>query len=112
MTENMSSLATYVAAIHQRTEVLRFVLETVEKSRWQDQGFEVSREVVDYHFSNGVVVRRTVEQDDFPTDATCSECWIIYEVMSNGDFGVEIHPRRQMFQNICRELFWLAYHTS
>lgn len=106
-----STLALYVAEIHGRSDALGFVVRTVETCRWQDQGFEVSREVADYHFNDGAVIRRTVEQDDIPTDAACAECWIIYEVLSDGESGAEIHPQRQMFQNACREAFWLAYHT-
>lgn len=108
----MEKLSTYVAAIHQQASPLSISGKTVEKSSWQDQGFEVSKEITDYHFDNGAVIRRTVEQDNFPNEAACVECWITYEVISSGDTVAGINPPRKIFENACREAFWLAYHTT
>lgn len=108
----MKSLSTYVAVIHRRTGPLAISGETVEESRWRDQGFEVRKEVATYRFDNGAVIRRTVEQDDFPSEAACAECWITYEVLSNGAAGVAIEPTRKVFENACREAFWLAYYAG
>lgn len=108
----MEKLSTYVSAICHRTGPLAVSGETVEKSCWQDQGFEVCREVTTYRFDNGVVIQRTIERDHFPSGMACAECWITYDVISNGNSGVEINPSRKGFENACRESFWLAYHTA
>lgn len=111
-TEHMDRLATYVGAIHRQTGALSIASETVEKSCWPDQGFEVCQEVATYRFDNGVVVRRTLEQDTFPSAAACAECWITYEVIETGAAGITVTPARKVFENACRESFWLAYHTA
>jgi hypothetical protein len=108
----MKKLATYVAAIHRQASPLTISHEEVERTSWPDQGFEVTKEVTDYHFDNGAVIRRTVEQDNFPSDAACAECWISYEVRSAGNVVADISPARKVFENACRESFWLAYHTA
>ncbi|RZI42681.1 hypothetical protein EGT07_11830 [Herbaspirillum sp. HC18] len=108
----MENLSTYVAAMHRRASPLAISDTTTEKSSWEDQGFEVSKEVTDYRFENGVVIRRTVEQDNFPSEAACAEMWIIYEVLSKGIVEGDISPARKVFENACREAFWLSYHTA
>lgn len=108
----MEHLATYVSAIQQRTGPLAVTETQVEKSSWQDQGCEVAREICDYRFANGAVIRRTVEQDNFPSESACAEVWITYEVIDHGHAGGEIGPARKVFENACREAFWLAYHTA
>ncbi len=105
-------LSTYVAAIHQHPSPFSISNKTVDKSCWQDQDFEVCKEVTTYYFDNRAVIRRTVEQDNFPSEAICAECWITYEVISTGDTGIDINPKRKVFENTCRESFWLAYHTA
>jgi hypothetical protein len=105
-------LCAYVAAIHCRQSPVAISGRTVEKSSWDDQGFVVSKEVIDYQFENGVVIRRTVEQDNFPGEMACAECWITYEVRSTGPSPNGISPARKVFENACRESFWLAYHTA
>jgi len=107
----MENLSIYIAAIHHRASPFAISDMTTTKSSWQDQGFEVSKEVTDYRFENGVVIRRTVEQDNFPSEAACAEIWIIYEVISKGSVEGNISPARQVFENACREAFWLSYHT-
>lgn len=108
----MDRLATYVGAIHRQAVSPSIASETVEKSCWLDQGFEVCKEVATYRFDNGVVVRRTLEQDSFPSAAACAECWITYEVIATGEAGITVTPARKVFENACRESFWLAYHTA
>lgn len=102
----------YVATIHGRPGASAIADMSTATSSWQDQGFEVSKEVTDYRFENGVVVRRTVEQDDFPSEAACAEVWITYEVVSNGNIAAAVTPARKVFENACRESFWLSYHTA
>lgn len=108
----MEKLATFIHAIHYPDKGLQFSCETVENTSWQDQGFHVSREVNLYRFGNGVVIKRTIEEDDFPSEAACAERWTIYEVVSTGRHGRVIDPMRQSFENACREAFWLKYHTT
>jgi hypothetical protein len=107
----MEQLSAYVAAIHDKPSPLTISVKSVERSSWTDQGFEVSKEIAEYRFGNGVIIRRTVEQDDFPSETACAECWITYEVISKGPLP-EIVPARKTFENTCRESFWLAYHTT
>lgn len=107
-----AKLSSYVAAIHRRPGSPAIAARSTAASCWQDQGFEVSKQVTDYRFENGVVVRRTVEQDDFPSEAACAEVWITYEVISNGNIAADITPARKVFENACREAFWLSYHTA
>jgi hypothetical protein len=106
----VEKLSTYVAAICCQRSAVAISGCSVEQSSWEDQGFVVSREVLDYQFENGVVIRRTIEQDNFPCEMACAECWITYEVISSGPNNIS--PARKTFENACRESFWLAYHTA
>jgi hypothetical protein len=108
----MGKLATYVAAILRRPSSIAISKKEIASSSWRDQGFEVSKETTHYHFDNGVVVRRTVEQDNFPSEAACAECWISYEVVGDGNRGVNVTPVRIVFNSTCRESFWLKYHST
>ena len=69
------------------------------------------REVATWQFADGAVIRRTVEEDDFPAALACAECWITYEVLASAPEN-PIHPACQVFENVCRESFWLAYHSA
>lgn len=108
----MNRLSTYVGAILHRQGAPAFSSHREEHSSEQDQGIEVRREVVCYRFGNGVVIRRTVEQDDFPSALACAECWITYEVVASGDVEGGVRPVRKRFENSCREAFWQAYHAD
>ncbi len=108
----MENLHAYVAAIHERPSAVAVSGRTVEKTSWLDQGHEVVKEVTDFRFDNEVVIRRTVERDSFPSGAACAECWITYEVISAGKTVAGVSPSRKVFENACRESFWLAYHTG
>lgn len=108
----MENLSSYVTAIQGRTARPNIVEQASELTSWQDGGMGVSREVTDYRFENGVVIRRTVEQDDVPSDQVCAECWITYEVIDPGSVVAGISPARVVFPNACREAFWLAYHAD
>jgi hypothetical protein len=106
----MQSLVNYVQSIHEGSDTPRITLRASRHDSWSDQGFEVSREVTDYHFDDGVVIRRTTEQDQFPTELACAECWIEYEVIERA--GLDIQPARKHFDNRCREAWWLRYHSA
>jgi hypothetical protein len=108
----IKKLSTYVSAIHRRPAPVAILRAAEEKSCYQDQGFEVRQSVTIFHFDNDVVLRRTIEQDEFPSEAACAECWITYEVVSDGEVGAAISPQSQVFENACRESFWLKYHTA
>jgi hypothetical protein len=110
--KSAQKLSTYVAAIYGQPSSVAISGSTVDKSSWDDQGFVVSKEVIDYRFENGAAIRRTVEQDTFPSEMACVECWITYEVISAGLGLGDISPARKVFENACRESFWLAYHTA
>lgn len=107
----MQQLASYASAIHQHSSPVRIVQQTSEHERWIDQGFEVSRERTVYVFDNGVVISREVEQDQFPSELACAECWISYCVLDDAGLP-HIQPQQKSFANACRESFWLAYHTA
>ncbi|MBV8045860.1 MAG: hypothetical protein JO171_01800 [Paludibacterium sp.] len=77
---------------------------------WRDQGFDVERETASYRFDDGVVIRRTVERDRFPSELACAECWITYEVLTQG--AETVIPANKTFGNACRETFWLRYHLA
>ncbi len=108
----MENLFTYAGAILQKKASPPISGRSVETSSWQDQGFEVCKEATTYRFDNGVVIRRTVERDSFPSAAACAECWISYEVLSDGSLDNPVSPRRKTFENACRESFWLSYHMA
>lgn len=80
----MHRLSTYVGAILGQAGAVRIVSREQREECWQDQGFSVSKQTWLYGFDNGVLIRRTVEQDDFPCGQACAECWICYEVLSPG----------------------------
>lgn len=106
----LAHLAAYVSAIHQQSSPAVILGQDSISETWQDQGCTVSKSTTTYRFANGVVIRRTLEQDDFPSEQACAECWITYEVLAAGDLAERPTPVRQVFANACRETFWLAYH--
>lgn len=108
----MNRLAVYIAAILGQPTPVRIACSSVETSCWEDQAFRVCREATTYHFANGVVIRRTVERDDFPQpDGCCGETWVSDEVLVTGQPGI-VEPSRKVFANVCREAFWTAYHVA
>lgn len=108
----MNKLSTYISAIHQLSTPAAILRQECETDSWLDQGFEVEKLTTTYWFDNGVVIRKTVEKDSFPSELACSECWINYEVIAEGELSEAISPRRKVFANTCRESFWLTYHRA
>jgi len=108
----MENLFTYVSAIFQRKSLVVIECLYTETLSWQEQGFDVHKEAVTYYFNNGVIVRRTLEQDSFPSQAACAECWIIYEVLSNGTSAFAVTPSHKTFDSTCRESFWLKIQIA
>ncbi|SDH99293.1 hypothetical protein [Paraburkholderia phenazinium] len=107
----MDKLVTYVSAIHGHVSPVAILKQTVQRDSWSDQGFDVQKEETRYTFDNGVVIRRVVEQDQFPTELVCAECWISYEVIEQPS-GSRVSPAKKNFDNACREAFWLKYYAA
>jgi hypothetical protein len=107
----MEKLVSYVRAIHGLSSVVSIVQESIKRESWLDQGFEVQKEECVYRFDNGALIRRTIEQDHFPSELACAECFIAYKVLEQ-PLAQQISPIRQLFGNACRELFWLKYHSA
>jgi hypothetical protein len=108
----MNNLFTYVSAIHHLSSAVSIVREEVKTENWLDQNFEVTKTVAIYWFDNGVIISQTVEKDSFPSDLACAESWIIYEVLAEDNLPSRITPSRQVFENTCRESFWLTYQRQ
>lgn len=106
----MPSLANYVQSIHAGQGAPHITERRSRHESWSDQGFDITREITDYRFADGVVIRRSIEQDQFPTELACAECWIEYEVVEPA--GQQICPARKHFASRCREAWWLRYHTG
>lgn len=106
------SLASYVKAIHAFPDGQGVILESEERTSWSDQGFEVVRDARIFRFENGARIARIIEQDDFPSELICAECWISYEVLTAPDSGIAVDPPKKTFDNHCRESYWLAWHTA
>jgi len=106
----MDKLITYVNAIHDLPSQVSIIGQTIETESWLDQGFEVKKEQTEYVFNNGVVIRRLIEQDQFPAELACAECFIRYEVVSSAP-SLSVRPARKNFNNTCRESFWMKYHS-
>lgn len=107
-----AELVAYVSAIHQLSSPMQIVRQEATHTYWLDQGFTVNKTETTYWFANGAVIRQTIEQDDFPTEQACMECWIDYQVLSPSDAAPIITPQHQGFSNACREQFWLKYHRA
>lgn len=108
----MDHLAIYVAAVFKKESRVAVIREQVEEVSWAEADCTVNRRTCTYWFDNGVVLKRMLEQDDFPSDLACAESVIEYEVLSCGTVTGGIEPLRKSFDNTCRESFWLAYHLA
>ncbi|KAB2966460.1 hypothetical protein [Zoogloea sp.] len=102
----------YIRAIHGKDSAVRIVCQALECSTWAEPDFEVRQEVTTYHFNNGVIVRRTLEEDSIASEAACTECWITYEVLPGSSISVNVQPSRRMFDSRCRESFWIRFHSE
>ena len=108
----MRHLASYVAAIRQRRSPMCIESMTRDALSWQEDGFKVTQETVTYRFTDGATIFCTTEQDSVPVDVDiCPECWITYEVVSDGHSDERITPARMTFNSTCREAFWLKCHA-
>ena len=106
----MEHLSRYVAAALGKPSAATLLRQESTEESWPDQGFTVTRRSCTYWFENGVVLQRVVEQDDFPAELACAECWIDYLIVAAA--GIDVQPAQKSFDNACRESFWLAYHQA
>ena len=107
----MDKLVSYVSSIHGLQSPVTIVRQDVSRESWHEQDIEVRKEDVTFVFDNGAVIRRSVEWDQVATDLLCAECWIDYHVIEHPP-SLRITPANQRFTNVCRETFWLRYHTA
>ncbi|NHR05712.1 hypothetical protein HA052_10925 [Chromobacterium haemolyticum] len=106
----MNHLVNYVNAILNAPSPRRARLDGSSRNRWTDQGYTVVAEQSTYVFDDGAMIQRTTEQDDYPAEAACAECWIRYEVVRQPP-GDAIQPGHICFNNACREAFWRRYFS-
>lgn len=108
---SMDHLVNYVSAILGETSPRTVQLESSNQETWLDQGFTVIAEQKIYAFDDGALVKRLMEQDNFPSEAVCAECWISYEVLRQpGDRTIS--PSHISFNNACREAYWHRYFCA
>lgn len=107
----MDHLVNYVNAILDAPSPRRARLDSSSRDSWTDQGYMVTAEQRTYVFDDGAMIKRMTEQDDYPAEAACAECWIRYEVIRQPATGT-IHPGHISFNNACREAFWRRYFST
>jgi hypothetical protein len=110
MTQSPADLVSYIRAIHGKDSSVQIARQVLERRIWTEVDFEVRQDVTTYHFSNGVIVRHTVEEDSISSEAVCAECWITYEVLPGSSVRLNVQPLRRMFDSRCRESFWRRFH--
>ncbi|WP_025129961.1 hypothetical protein [Pseudomonas sp. PH1b] len=103
-------LANYVSAILGLSSLHSAHLQSANQESWSDQGFIVTAEEKIYAFDDGALIKRLAEQDSFPSDALCAECWISYEVLRQPRHAT-VNPTHISFTNECREAYWLRYFS-
>ena len=108
----MSHLVEYINAMHGAPSAATIIDTQSDLQSWLDQGYEVTRQEITCTFENSVVIRRLLEQDQFPADLACAECWISYEVLQQPSSTTPITPTRISFDNACREQFWRRYFST
>ncbi|WP_052942344.1 hypothetical protein [Chromobacterium violaceum] len=104
-------LAGYARAIMGGAGAERIVGREERRDSWREADCEVSLQERVYRFDNGVAIRRSIEVDDYPSELACAESWITYEVLELGS-SPGIEPMSKSFDNGCREVFWLRYHSD
>ncbi|QLF93947.1 hypothetical protein HW090_12365 [Pseudomonas sp. ABC1] len=104
----MDTLFLYACAIHGQASPCSITESHEVRSSWQDDDCLTLSAAITYHFADGAVIRRTVEQDEWPDDNACGECWITYEVLQHAD-AAPIQPPHRHFDNACRERRWLGH---
>lgn len=108
---DLEHLANYVSAILGVSSSRIAYLENSNQETWFDQGFTVTAEEKTYAFDDGALIKRLAEQDNFPSDAVCAECWIGYEVVRQ-PLDKTVSPSHISFNNACREAYWLRYFSG
>ncbi|CAI8904006.1 HIPIP domain-containing protein [Pseudomonas donghuensis] len=108
---HLDHLANYVSAILGLSSPRIAHLEHSNQETWLDQGFTVSAEEHIYAFDDGALIKRLAEQDNFPSDAACAECWISYEIVRQ-PLDKTVSPCHISFNSACREAYWLRYFCA
>ncbi|MCU7647078.1 hypothetical protein [Pseudomonas piscis] len=104
-------LVNYVNAIQGAASARTAQLESSSQDSWSEQDCTVTAEQQTFAFDDGALIKRLVEQDDYPSDLACAECWITYEVVRQpGD--KTISPAHVSFNNACREAYWQRYFSA
>lgn len=102
----MNQLFTYIEAISNSEGAVNVLSNSTTDLSYIDQGVRVNNIENMITFSDGVVIKHSVEFDEVkPSDEVCAECWITYEVIES--IIGEITPMKKMFTNKCQESFWL-----
>lgn len=107
---HMDHLVNYVNAILGFSSPRTAYLENSNQDTWLDQGYTVTAEEKTYAFDDGAIIKRLAEQDEYPSDAACAECWIHYEVIRQ-PFDKTVSPCHISFNNECREAYWQRYFS-
>ncbi len=107
----MPHLVHYVNAIHGASTDIAVTQSSSTTEHWLDQDYQVSRTDTTYQFSDGAHIHCQIDQDDFPAELACAECWICYTVIQHPE-GSPIQPSRIQFDNSCRESWWRTYHSA
>ncbi len=108
----MSHLSNYVEAILHPELACTHIIQKVETrtKQWIEDDTEVSQEISTYHFDNGAVIKRIIEQNhEAMMLDSCDDSWIIYMVIEQKKPAPVISPKRIQFNSACREAFWLRY---
>lgn len=108
---HINHLVNYVNAILGFSSPRTAHLESSNQETWFDQGYAVTAEEKTYAFDDGALIKRTAEQDDYPSDAACAECWIFYEVVRQ-PLDKAVSPCHVSFNSACREAYWQRYFSA
>ncbi len=107
----MIHLAQYVYAMHttEQTHILDIIkMEDIDQS-YQENDTEVHVTTQIYHFADGTIIEKSIEQDQLIVEVeSCIERWIQYKVLQQPE-NCQIIPSRIEFNSACRESHWITY---
>ncbi|MFV0576605.1 MAG: hypothetical protein ACK5NC_14485 [Vibrio sp.] len=103
----MENLFTYIQAIKEDTSKVSILDRVESTASFEQDGIITDTYELTVRFDNGVLLRKTTEQDQLDdSDSICAECWISYELIESPE-NLNIRPRKKTFINTCQEAFWL-----
>ncbi|CAM3156446.1 hypothetical protein [Moritella viscosa] len=107
----MNQLFTYIEAINGVDEKVRIVNKVITNNAYNDQGVTVTNFEALLSFSNGVILKHSIESDELPPSSeVCPEYWISYEVIDSSTESVS--PMKKTFLSKCQESFWLKIQKT